>query len=234
MTKDHTASADRPATPTRHIEQAILVIRGQRVMLSTDLAYLYGVEPRALVQAVKRNIERFPDDFMFQLTTKEWHSLKSQFVISSGGSGPAGQWGGARRAPPYAFTEQGVAMLSSVLRSRQAVQVNVEIMRTFVRLRRLLAENASLARRLNDLERKYDVQFKVVFDAIRKLMQTPEPKRRPIGFRPDDGPERTGPADDTIVRDRPRKTRKPRTGLMCRALTGRTTTPARPVIQSGR
>ncbi len=163
--------------PARRIEQAILVIRGHRVMLSTDLAVLYGVEPKVLIQAVKRNIERFPEDFMFQLTRDEFRILKSQFVTSS--------WGGVRRATPYAFTEQGVAMLSSVLRSKQAVQVNVEIMRTFVRLRRILAENAALARRFDELEKKYDVQFKGVFDAIRKLMQPPEPKKKPIGFRPD-------------------------------------------------
>lgn len=163
--------------PARRIEQAILVIRGHRVMLSTDLAALYEVEPKILVRAVKRNIERFPDDFMFQLTRDEFRILKSQIGTSS--------WGGARRATPYAFTEQGVAMLSSVLRSKRAVQVNVEIMRTFVRLRRILAENAALARRFDELEKKYDVQFKVVFDAIRKLMQPPEPKKKPIGFRPD-------------------------------------------------
>jgi len=184
--------------PLRRIEQAILVIRGQRVMLSSNLAELYGVPAKMLVQAVKRNIERFPDDFMFQLTMDEHRVLKSQIVTSS--------WGGARRAPPYAFTKQGVAMLSSVLRSNGAVQVNVEIMRTFVRLRRLLAENAGLARRLDDLEKKYDVQFKIVFDAIRQLMQPPEPKKKRIGFITDDG--RTGQAgsgSDFIARDRPRR-----------------------------
>jgi hypothetical protein len=173
--------------PLPRIEQAILSIRGQRVMLSTDLSALYGVEPGALVQAVKRNLERFPDDFMFQLTPDEYRILKSQSVISS--------WGG-RRHPPYAFTEQGVAMLSSVLRSSRAVQVNVEIMRAFVRLRRILAENAGLARRLDDLESKYDVQFKVVFDAIRKLMQPPEPKKKRIGFA-------TNPDDNILAHDRP-------------------------------
>jgi hypothetical protein len=144
-------------------------------MLSADLAELYGVEPRALVQAVKRNMDRFPQDFMFQLTQEEFSILKSQIVISS--------WGGLRRATPYAFTEQGVAMLSSVLRSKRAIRVNIEIMRAFVRLRRILASHAELARKLNTLERKYDAQFKVVFDAIRQLMRPPEPKRRPIGFR---------------------------------------------------
>lgn len=183
-----------PSVSLRRIEQAILAIRGQRVMLSTDLSVLYGVEPGALVQAVKRNIERFPDDFMFQLTPDEYRILKSQSVISS--------WGG-RRHPPYAFTEQGVAMLSSVLRSSRAVQVNVEIMRAFVRLRRILAENAGLARRLDDLEKKYDVQFKVVFDAIRQLMQPPEPKKRRIGFA-------TDPDDNIIAHDRPARRRRKR------------------------
>jgi len=136
------------------------------------------------VQAVKRNVERFPDDFMFQLTAEEFEILKSQNVISS-----LEGWGGARRAAPYAFTEQGVAMLSSVLRSPRAVAVNVEIMRTFVRLRQMLASHTELARKLDALENKYDAQFKVVFDAIRQLMTPPEPKpRRRIGFRidPDD------------------------------------------------
>jgi hypothetical protein len=165
-------------------------------MLSPDLAALYDVEPGALIQAVKRNAERFPDDFMFQLTPHEYHILKSQSVISS--------WGG-RRHPPYAFTEQGVAMLSSVLRSKRAAQVNVEIMRTFVRLRRILAENAGLAQRLDELEKKYDVQFKVVFDAIRQLMQPPAPRRKPIGFVT--GDDKTKPTD-FLVRDRvPRKRR---------------------------
>ena len=160
--------------PLERIERAILLIRGQKVMLSTDLAELYGVEPRVLVQAVKRNIERFPRDFLFQLTKAESSNLKSQIVISS--------WGGVRRAAPYAFTEQGVAMLSSVLRSKRAVQVNIEIMRAFVRLRRMLASHKDLARKLEELEGKYDAQFKVVFDAIRELMAPPEPIRRRIGF----------------------------------------------------
>lgn len=143
-------------------------------MLSTDLAGLYQVAPRVLIQAVTRNIDRFPDDFIFQLDHKEFLNLKSQIVTSS--------WGGLRRATPYAFTEQGVAMLSSVLRSRRAVCVNIEIMRTFVHLRRLLASNEDLARKLNSLEKKYDKQFKVVFNAIRELMTPPEKTKRPIGF----------------------------------------------------
>jgi hypothetical protein len=161
--------------PVERIEKRIFLIRGHKVMLSNDLAELYEVEPRILVQAVKRNIDRFPEDFMFQLSQEEFSILKSQIVISS--------WGGLRRATPYAFTEQGVAMLSSVLRSKRAIQVNIEIMRAFVRLRRLLASHADLARKLEALEKKYDAQFKVVFDAIRQLMTPPETKRRPIGFR---------------------------------------------------
>ena len=164
----------RLAIPDERIEGRILLIRGQKVMLSTHLADLYGVHPRALVQAVKRNRERFPDDFMFQLTRSEFKNLKSQTVISS--------WGGIRRAPPYAFTEQGVAMLSSVLRSERAVQVNIAIMRTFVKLRGILASHADLARKLNEMENKYDLQFKVVFDAIRELMTPLSKPRRRIGF----------------------------------------------------
>lgn len=155
------------------IELSILTLRGQRVMLSSDLARIYGVEPRTLMQAVKRNSERFPADFIFQLEFEEWQNLKSQFVISS--------WGGIRTAP-YAFTEQGIAMLSSVLRSPQAVQVNIEIMRAFVRLRRILSEHQEISQRLNDLESRYDQQFKAVFDAIRALMRVPEDKKNPIGF----------------------------------------------------
>lgn len=160
--------------PVERIEHLILLIRDAKVMLDADLAALYEVETRILVRAVKRNLERFPKDFMFQLTKEEFDTLRSQSGISS-------RWGG-RRYPPYAFTEQGVAMLSSVLRSKRAVQVNIEIMRAFVHLREILASHKGLARKLDDLERKYDTQFKVVFDAIRQLMKPPEPKRRQIGF----------------------------------------------------
>jgi hypothetical protein len=160
--------------PMEMIEERIYFLRGEKIMLSTDLAHLYQVTPRVLVQAVKRNADRFPGDFMFQLSIDEFRNLKSQIVTSS--------WGGMRRATPYAFTEQGVAMLSSVLRSKRAVRVNIEIMRAFVRLRRLLASNEELTRKLAALESKYDVQFKVVFEAIRKLMIPPEPKRRRRGF----------------------------------------------------
>lgn len=164
--------------PVDKIEKAILLVRRQKVMLDADLAGLYGVETRVLVQAVKRNLERFPEDFMFQLSREEFAVLRSQSVTSS-------DWGG-RRYPPYAFTEQGVAMLSSVLRSQRAIQVNIEIMRAFIRLRQILASHAELARKLDALEKKYDAQFKDVFEAIRQLMAPPEQKRRAIGFRKED------------------------------------------------
>ena len=160
------------------IEGKIYLLRGHKVMLSNDLADLYEVEPRVLVQAVKRNIERFPSDFMFQLNDIEFKTLKSQIVISS--------WGGLRRANPYAFTEQGVAMLSSVLHSKRAIQVNIAIMRAFVKLREMLTAHKDLARKLDDMEKKYDHQFKVVFDAIKQLMTPPDTKKKiKIGFRRD-------------------------------------------------
>jgi hypothetical protein len=165
----------RALIPLERITRAILEIRGHRVMLDTDLATLYGVPTKALNQAVSRNRERFPEDFMFQLTAEETRILRSQIVTSS-------TWGG-RRTRPYAFTEQGVAMLSSVLRSRRAVQVNVAIMRAFVQLRQMLASNADLMRELDVLERRYDAQFKVVFQAIRELMEPPPAPRKRIGFR---------------------------------------------------
>jgi len=161
--------------PTERIERVILLIRGQKVLLDNDLASPYGVETKKLIQAVKRNIGRFPEDFMFQLNGEEFDILRSQSVTSS-------SWGGCRHAP-YAFTEQGVAMLSSVLRSPRAVAVNIEIMRAFVRLRQMLFSHAELARKVDSLERNYDSQFKVVFDALRQLMQPPPEKpKRPIGF----------------------------------------------------
>ena len=160
------------------IDQRILIIRGQKVLLDSVLADLYGVETKVLLQAVKRNIDRFPEDFMFTLTKQEFNHLRSQIVTSSRGG---------RRTPPHAFTEQGVAMLSSVLRSKQAVQVNIEIMRAFVRLRQMLAENSELTARLEQLEQRYDEQFKVVFDAIRELMKPEEPSKRPIGYIWDKG-----------------------------------------------
>lgn len=162
--------------PLKRIERSILFIHGHKVMLDRDLAELYGVTTFNLNKAMKRNIDRFPDDFMFQLTADEASALKFQIGMSK----PKGR--GGRRYLPYAFTEQGVAMLSSVLRSKRAVWVNIEIMRTFVRLRRMLASNQELARKLDALEEKYDAQFRVVFDAIRRLMTPPEPKKRKIGF----------------------------------------------------
>lgn len=178
-----TKSRPTSLAPVEHITRSILVLRGQRVLLDAELAELYGVPTKALLQAVKRNRERFPDDFMIQLTAAEWTVLRSQTVTSSA------QHGG-RRHPPYAFTEQGVAMLSSVLRSRRAITVNVQIMRAFVRMRALLASNTALARKLDELERKYqhhDEAIKAILLAIRELMNPPEPKRRPIGFTADLG-----------------------------------------------
>jgi hypothetical protein len=161
--------------PTERIERAILLLRGHKVMLDADLAALYGVPTKQLLQAVKRNRERFPDDFAFVLTGKEVAILRSQIVTSSSG------WGG-RRTPPWAFTQEGVAMLSSVLRSDRAIQVNIEIMRAFVRLRAVLASHTDLAQRLDELERKYDQRFAVVFEAIRKLMTSPTAKRKELGY----------------------------------------------------
>lgn len=185
-------SKKQTVIPLERIETRIFLLRGQKVMLSTDLAELYGVEARALTQAVKRNTERFPEDFMFQLTWKEASILKSQSVILKEPVKPRLRSqsvilkrGQHIKYLPYAFTEQGVAMLSSVLHSKRAVRVNIEIMRAFVRLRQMLASNAGLARKLAALEKKYDAQFRVVFDAIRELMTPPEPKKkRPIGFAP--------------------------------------------------
>ena len=184
-------SQRRSVIPAERIEHAILLIRGHKVMLDRDLAALYGVETKVLNQAVKRNLDRFPDDFMFQLTWEEAEILRSQLVTTSpvkrGSSRSQSvtlKRGQNPKYRPYAFTEQGVAMLSSVLRSPRAVAVNVEIMRAFVRLRQMLASHADLARKLDALERRYDAQFKVVFDAIRQLMAPRPPgKRRQIGFR---------------------------------------------------
>lgn len=178
-----------------HIEGRILVSRGQKVMLDADLASLYGVQTKVLVQAVKRNLARFPEDFMFQLKADEWESLRSQIVTSNTARG-------GRRYAPYVFTEQGVAMLSSVLGSTQAIAVNIEIMRAFVRLREVIVSNMELALRLDELEITAELmalkqeslehtshaQFKQVFDAIRELMAPPQvPAKRPIGFiNPDD------------------------------------------------
>lgn len=167
--------------PAERIEQAIYLIRGHKVMLDRDLAVLYGVETRALNQAVKRNSTRFPPDFMFELTRDEIMRI-SQIVISS--ESPDIKF--SKRV--FAFTEQGVAMLSGVLKSPRAVEVNIAIMRTFVKLRRMLASSEELSRRLEELEAKYDEQFRVVFEAIHELMIPPEPKKNPIGFHVNEEP----------------------------------------------
>jgi hypothetical protein len=181
------------------IQSRILALREQRVMLDADLAQLYGVETRVLVQAVKRNLARFPEDFMFQLSADEFANLRSHSVTSSAGHG-------GRRTAPYAFTEQGVAMLSSVLGSPRAIAVNIEIMRTFVRVRALAATHGDLAKRLAELEEKTEAlamnhytfsrntraQLKQVFDALRELMTPPDPPKRPIGFiNPEDKGKKT-------------------------------------------
>ena len=165
--------------PQEIIERKIYLIRGHKVMLSMDLAELYGVPVKRLNEQVKRNIKRFPDDFIFQLNYEEYKILKSQIATS--------RWGGARRANPYAFTEQGVAMLSSVLNSERAIQVNIAIMRAFVKLRQILSTHKKLAHKLNELERKiekHDVDIQSIFGAIRQLMASPPEKpRRMIGFK---------------------------------------------------
>jgi hypothetical protein len=163
--------------PMERIERAILFIRGEKVLLDSDLARLYEVETRVLNQAVKRNADRFPSDFMFQLTQEEAAVVlnsRSQFVILKRGENI--------KYLPYVFTEQGVAMLSSVLHSERAVAVNIGIMRAFVKLRQMLSSHADLARKLESMEKKYDSQFKVVFDAIRQLMSPPVKPKREIGF----------------------------------------------------
>jgi uncharacterized membrane-anchored protein YjiN (DUF445 family) len=167
----------REVVPIQQIARSIYLIRGQRVMLGQDLAILYGVAVKVLNQAVKRNAVRFPADFVFQLKAEELANLKSQFVTSS--------WGGPRRARPYAFTEQGVAMLSSVLKSERAVKVNVAIMRAFVNLRQTLETNRELAQKFEELEKrvgKHDKEIAAIIDAIRRLMAPPEKPRREIGF----------------------------------------------------
>jgi ORF6N domain len=191
-----------------NLARFVFFIRGEKVMLDSDLARLYGVEARALNQAVARNRKRFPADFMFQLMPGEYESLRSQTVISKKGGTTddlsqsvmsslrrrdqrlrsqimtSKKGRGGRRFRPYAFTEQGVAMLSSVLRSSRAVEVNIAIMRTFVQLRRLMDTNRDLARKIEALEKKYDEQFAVVFDAIKELIAPPEPPKKQIGFHP--------------------------------------------------
>ena len=170
--------------PTEQIENRILLLRGCKVMLDSDLADLYEVEVKQLKRQVRRNIDRFPADFTFELSKQEYESLKRHFGTLKRGE--------HSKYLPYAFTEQGVAMLSSVLRSKRAVRVNIEIMRAFVRLREMLATHKDLARKLEAPEKKYDAQFKVVFDAIRQLMSPPEPEKRKIGFLVKEGAAKYG------------------------------------------
>lgn len=161
--------------PAEKIASQIYLVRGEKVLLDSDLAELYGVETKALNRAVQRNGGRFPADFMFQLTEEEFEALRCQIGTSNGGRG-------GRRYLPHVFTEQGVAMLSGLLNSPRAIAVNVEIMRAFVRLRQMIASHADLARKLDGLEKKYDDQFKVVFEAIRELMLPPPEKTKELGF----------------------------------------------------
>jgi hypothetical protein len=159
--------------PIERVTEKIYLIRGMRVMLDRDLAKLYGVETKVFKQAVKRNINRFPEDFMFELTGDEFKNLRSQFVTSS--------WGGPRYVP-MAFTEQGVAMLSSVLTSDRAVQVNIQIMRAFIKMRQMYISHEDLKKKIIVMERKYDKQFQIVFEAIKQLIEADEKPRRKIGY----------------------------------------------------
>lgn len=179
-----TTAKKKPAIPVvvEQIGRSILVVRGHRVLLDEHLAVLYGVQTRVLIQAVKRNLSRFPEDFMLQLSAAEWSALRSRIVISKVERG-------GRRYAPYAFTEQGVAMLSSVLGTERAIAVNIEIMRAFVRMRALLSSNKELARRFAQLEARidkklaeHDEAITAILSAIRELMNPPPPKRKPIGF----------------------------------------------------
>lgn len=174
---DLTPENDARLVPVEAIERRICWLRGEKVILGSDLAELYGVATKVLNQAVRRNSKRFPEDFMFQLSNEEFEHLRSQSVTSS--------WGG-RRYPPYAFTEHGALMAANILRSERAVEVSVQVVRAFVRLRAWLASNAELARKLEELEARYDDQFSQVFAAIRSLMTPPEEEPRPIGFRSHD------------------------------------------------
>lgn len=162
--------------PSEIIERKILLIRSQKVILDQDIAELYGVETKALVRAVKRNLSRFPGDFMFQLTKEEFEHLRYQ-------TGTSSQWGG-RRYPPYAFAEQGVAMLSSVLRSERAIEVNIAIMRVFVRLREILSSHEDIRRKIESMEKKYDAQFRSIIEIIQRLAEQPEKPYKITGFTP--------------------------------------------------
>jgi hypothetical protein len=200
-----------------HIARHILSLRDQRVMLDAELAALYGVETKVLVQAIKRNIERFPADFMFQLSAEEFANLRSQFVTSSSGYG-------GRRYAPYAFTEQGVAMLSSVLNSPRAIAINIEIMRAFVQVRAMAATHQDLAKQLTELQDKTELlamshdtfsrntraQLKQVFDALRELMTPPDPPKRPIGFvTPEDKKDKPSSAKAASKAASRARTKKP-------------------------
>jgi hypothetical protein len=177
--KKTTKAAQTTAVTPRLVERRIYLVRGQKVMLDSDLAELYGVVTKRLNEQVRRNMNRFPKDFMFQLSREEAEALRSQIATLESGRGQH------RKYRPYVFTEHGILMLSSVLGSKRAVQVNIIIMRTFVRLRRLVASHAELTHKLAALERKYDAQFKIVFDAIRELMEPPPTgAKRSIGFEP--------------------------------------------------
>jgi hypothetical protein len=187
--------------PVERIANAILELRGERVMFDADLAALYGIETKALVRAVKRNAGRFPTGFMFQLTKEEFDGLRCHFGTSKGSGG--------RRHLPYAFTEHGAVMLAAVLKSERAVEVSVFVVKAFVRMRRMLTDQRQLALRLTELESKlssHDKNFQAVFDALRRLMQTPEPKKRRIGFVTTDRQGETG--SDFIARDRPTRSRR--------------------------
>ena len=198
MKKKLASSSSLEIVSARMIERRILIVRGEKVLLDSHLAELYGVSTGRLNEAVARNIDRFPEDFMFKLNRIEFDSLKSQIAISNEGRG-------GRRKLPAVFTEQGVAMLSSVLRSDRAVAVNIEIMRAFVKLRELLLLNEDLSRKLETLEKGYDRKFSIIFDAIRKLMTPPEKKRREIGFDTTSAEPKEGRQLSKVVKQRLRK-----------------------------
>lgn len=168
-------SKTNPVLPEEFIQNKIFIIRSKKVMIDSDLAMLYGVETKNLNKAVKRNIERFPEDFMFQLNKKEANSLRFQFGTSKTGSG-------GRRYLPYVFTQEGVAMLSSILNSERAIHVNIQIMRAFVKLRELMASHKDLRNKIEQMEKKYDRQCQIVFNAIKRLLEPPQKPKRPIGF----------------------------------------------------
>jgi len=203
--------------PVERIDSAIFEIRGRKVMLSRDLAALYGVSTKVFNQAVKRNAERFPPDFMFQLTQEEMRALRSQIVTSNQGplrlqsvtlDSKTGR--GGMRYKPYAFSEHGAVMAATILNTSRAIEVSVFVVRAFVRLSRVAADHRQLALRLAELEAKFashDKNFQVVFDALRKLMQPPEPKKKRIGFITDDGRSGGSSGSDFIAHDRPRRSK---------------------------